>query len=334
MVRSFCTSPMRQLFEYHPTVAYRFIPGLRLRVEHEAGGYLVRTNNSGFRCDREFVAPKTAGKRRVLVFGDSITAGDAVSNPKRYTDALERLIPDLEVYNFGLPGTGTDQQYLVWREFARSIEADAVVLTVPFENIRRVNSRSRQFIDDQGVHRVHAKPYFELDGRALTLRGVPVPRDPLRTEEAEPAGVAKTGRFRPLRDLVNKLGLRDAAQKLTGYQPLPEYDDPRGQEWTLMKAVLLEWIRQIPQPVLLVPFPVFQYIEETADPAACVARFREVAREAGCHLHDVLPDLQRYSPEERRAFRFPTDIHPTQSGHEAVARSVAPVLQGLLPAAR
>ncbi|MBC7731543.1 MAG: SGNH/GDSL hydrolase family protein [Bacteriovorax sp.] len=325
---------MRQLFEYHPSISYRFIPGLRLRVEHEAGGYLVRTNGSGFRCEREFVAPKTAGKRRVLVFGDSITAGDAVSNPKRYTDLLERLIPDLEVYNFGLPGTGTDQQYLVWREFARLIEADAVVLTVPFENIRRVNSRSRQFIDDQGVHRVHAKPYFELDAGSLKLCGIPVPRDPLCADEAEPVGVAKTGRFRPLRDLVNKLGLRDAAQKLTGYQPLPEYDDPLCKEWSLMKAVLLAWIRQIPQPVLLIPFPVFQYIEETADPTACVARFREVAEEAGCHRHDLLPDLRRYACEERRAFRFPTDIHPTPSGHEAVARSVFPMLQGLLPDAR
>ena len=325
---------MRQLFEYHPTLAYRFIPNLRLRVEHEAGGYLVRTNGSGFRCEREFTLPKTAGKRRVLVFGDSITAGDAVSNPKRYTDALERLIPDLEVYNFGLPGTGTDQHYLVWREFARAIEADAVVLTIPFENIRRVNSRSRQFIDDQGVHRVHAKPYFELEAEGLRLCGIPVPRDPVRTEEAEPADIAKTGRFRPLRDLVNKLGLRDAAQKLTGYQPLPEYDDPGCKEWILMKAVLLEWIRQIPQPVLLVPFPVFQYVEETADPAACLARFSEVAGEAGCHLHDVLPDLRRYSPQERRAFRFATDVHPTPSGHEAVARSIAPVLQGLLPDVR
>lgn len=325
---------MRQLFEYHPTIAYRFISGLRLRVEHEAGGYLVRTNSSGFRCEREFMAPKTAGKRRVLVFGDSITAGDAVSNPKRYTDALERLIPDLEVYNFGLPGTGTDQHYLVWREFARSIEADVVVLTVPFENIRRVNSRSRQFIDDQGIHRVHAKPYFELDAQSLKLRGTPVSRDPVRTEEAEPAGVAKTGRFRRLRDLVNKLGMRDAAQKLTGYQPLPEYDDPLCKEWSLMKAVLLEWIRQIPQPVLLVPFPIFQYVEETADATASVARFREVAEEAGCRMHDLLPDLRRYTPQERRAFRFPTDIHPTESGHAAVARSIAPVLQGLLPDAR
>ena len=34
----------RQLFQYHPTVGYHFVPGLKARVEHEAGGYLMRTN--------------------------------------------------------------------------------------------------------------------------------------------------------------------------------------------------------------------------------------------------------------------------------------------------
>ena len=43
----------RNLFEYHPVLGYRFIPGLIARVSHEAGGYLVRCNQAGFRCDHE-----------------------------------------------------------------------------------------------------------------------------------------------------------------------------------------------------------------------------------------------------------------------------------------
>ncbi len=323
---------MRQLFEYHPTIAYRFIPGLQVRVPHESGGYLIRTNSTGFRCEREFVAEKPPGVRRAMVFGDSFTAGDGVSNPKRYTDVLERLVPNLEVFNFGLSGTGTDQQYLIWREWAKPLAADVVIVMVAVENIRRVNSRSRPFVDDKGEEKVYAKPYFELENGALRLGGVPVPRDPLTPDDVEhgQAGVAQTGRFPALRVLVNKMGLRDLAQKVTGYQPLPEYEDPEGKDWQLMKAVLLEWIRQIPQPVLLVPFPVLQYIEETASSTACVARFREAAAEAGCHLHDMLPDLHKYPMEERRAFRFPVDIHPSPRGHEAVARSLAPAVEKLL----
>jgi len=326
---------MRQLFEYHPTIAYRFIPGLKVRVEHESGGYLIRTNSSGFRCEREFVPAKAPGTRRVLVFGDSFTAGDGVSNTKRYTDVLERLVPNLEVFNFGLSGTGTDQQYLIWREYAREIEADLVVMTVCMENIRRVNSKFRPFFDDKGEEKVYAKPYFVSEGGKLVLRGTPVPREPLTKAEIEhEEGVAKTGRFAALRVAVNKLGLRDLAQKITGYQPLPEYDDAGSAEWRLMRAVLLEWIGAVKQPVILMPWPVLQYIEETASPEHCRARFREVAEEAGCTLHDMLPDLWAYSTEARRLMRFPADIHPSASGHEAVAKSLAAAVEKVLSGTR
>jgi len=50
-----------------------------------------------------------------------------VPNRQRYTDLLEARLPaagtpPVEVYNFGLSSTGTDQQYLIWREFARGID--------------------------------------------------------------------------------------------------------------------------------------------------------------------------------------------------------------------
>jgi hypothetical protein len=104
----------RQLFEYHPTFAYRFIPGLKARVDHEGGGYLLRTNAQGFRCSHDFDAARSPGMKRVLLFGDSYTAGGGVSNKRRYGDVLEQLVDDLQVYNFGLSGSGTDQQYLIY----------------------------------------------------------------------------------------------------------------------------------------------------------------------------------------------------------------------------
>ena len=127
---------MRQLYEYHPTLAYRFIPGLQARVPHESGGYLVRANAQGFRCEHDFQPARSPSVRRVLLFGNSYTAGDGVSNPKRYGDLLEKAIPRLEVYNFGLPGTGTDQHYLACAELGQSIEHDALIIAVWVENIR------------------------------------------------------------------------------------------------------------------------------------------------------------------------------------------------------
>jgi carbamoyltransferase len=73
----------RSTFQYHPTYGFHFIPGVKARIPHESGGYLVRANAAGFRSDREFVAERTPGRRRALLFGDSYTAGDGVSNGAR-----------------------------------------------------------------------------------------------------------------------------------------------------------------------------------------------------------------------------------------------------------
>ena len=100
---------------------------------------------------------------RVLLFGDSYTAGMGVSDAARYGDVLERLLPGVEVYNFGLPGSGTDQQYLIHREYAARYEHDLVVIGAMVENIRRVASRYRPYATLEGESLILAKPYFTLE---------------------------------------------------------------------------------------------------------------------------------------------------------------------------
>ena len=319
---------VRRQFEYHPVIGFRYIPNLRARCPCEQGGYLIRTNNRGFRCDRDFVRAKKAGTRRVLLFGDSFTAGNGVSNGLRYGDLLEALVPRLEVYNFGLPGTGTDQQYLAYRQYATDLEHDLLVLAVLVENIRRVNSSAFYF--QRGEDSLLPKPYYErVEGR-LVLRNVPVPKEPIG-RGALPAEQRRTldRRFPRLRQLANRLGLRPFAQRLTRYQPVPEYDAPDGPGWLLMRAILERWIAESPLPVLVAPIPLYQFIEETSDPARYRRRFGELAADAGCALHDPLDDLRRYSRRERRGFRFKTDLHFTPAGHRALAESLAPVLRGM-----
>ena len=103
---------------YDPRVGRRFIPSHKARIPHEAGGYLMRANGSGFRNDFEFADSATPGKRIFLLFGASFTAGEGVPNGCRYGDCLTKLVPQLEVYNYGMPMTGPDQQYLTYKEFA------------------------------------------------------------------------------------------------------------------------------------------------------------------------------------------------------------------------
>lgn len=318
----------RDLYQYHSVIGYHFIPGIKARIPHESGGYLLQTNAVGFRSDRPFQRMKAAGKFRILVFGDSFTAGDGVSNKYRYSDVLESLLPDIEVYNFGLPGSGTDQQYLVWREIAHEFEHDLVVLAVQVENIRRVVARYRVSLSKEGREQLLAKPYFVRErAGSLVLRGVPVPEqtiDPASLPAAEQRYVDHGGRFLWLRRLISRFGSRakSLVQRVSRQNPVPGYNRARSPDWLLLRGILEMWIREITTPVIVMPIPLYHFIEEIGDPRAYQTRFRELSAPPKVIVHDPLPDLLTYNPEERRQFRFTHDVHPTAAGHRALAESL------------
>lgn len=321
----------RTIFEYHPTIGYTFIPGIRARIPHEAGGYFVVTNSAGFRSDTEYSIQREQGKKRVLVFGDSFTAGDGVSNKYRYTDVLQTMNPGVEFYNFGLPGSGTDQQLLLYREYGKQYEHDLLVISVLVENIRRVNSTFRYFMDGSGEQKVWMKPYFDMAGEELVLRNTPVDPEPIevsRLSEADRQRIDTGGRFEPLRKLVNKLGLKDIVQKVVHFQPVPEYDDARGKEWLLMKRILETWAGESTVPVLIIPIPLFHHVEGTADAGPYQKRFSELRFKG--EVFDPLPDLLTYDAATRRGFRFEKDVHLTATGHEAIAKSIHPIIERYL----
>ncbi len=340
---------MRSLFEFHPVFGYRFVPGLKARVPHEGGGYLLRANEAGFRCRHEFQAERKDGLRRILLFGDSNTAGEGVSDGQRFGDVLEELVPNVEVYNFGLPATGPDQHYLIYRQLAAGIEHDLMMIVVFVENVRRVNSRYRYYLDDEGQKLLYAKPYYTLEDGRLTLHGVPPPKRAIGEEELpleERRFVAALERFPLLKTWYRRLsrsrwfrravlesGLKDALLKAVRYQPIGEYRHDSDPAWKLLRAILFEWISKHDAKTLLVPLPFYHYVAGLSDPSAYQRRFREVAADAGAEYFDPLPQLREFSREERRSFYYLRDAHPTRAGHRALATCMAPTVSRLLNAA-
>lgn len=314
------------------------MPNRQFRIHFSDGTFRYRTNAAGFRGNGEFELQKAAGTKRVLAFGDSFTEGGCVGDGQRYTDVLQRTL-DAEVYNFGISGTGTDQQYLIYREIGSRYEHDLVVVGVWIENIRRNVSSSRIHSDQDGRHLLTAKPYFTIEGDQLRLQNQPVPRpvpvDDTGVESVEgvdPGTLGRSGIRGVAAEAVTKLGpgVKHVVQRLSRWQPYPEYDDPNGDAWRLTRRILEQWAAESSVPLVVVPIPVYQYIDQTASAAAMQARFASLHAPPGLVVHDPLPDFWSYPQHYRSSFRFPNDHHFTPAGHTALATSLAPVLRDQL----
>jgi hypothetical protein len=118
--------------------------------------------------------------------------------------------------------------------------------------------------------------------------------------------------------------MRDLIQKVTRFQPVPDYDFPGTPNWLLLRKILGTWIRGSKTPVLPVLIPTWPFIDEWSDPTADQARFRELAADAGCQLHD---------PAGISEFRLRIDTHLTLKGHKTPAKSLAPVIERIMRAA-
>ena len=332
---------------YHPRIGYTYMPSTKLRVQGVNGGYLVRTNAAGFRSEREFVRERSPGTFRALLFGDSQTAGDGAANALRFSDLIEQSVPGLEVYNYALSGTGTDQHYLTYGEVG-AVEHDLVVIGLFVENIRRLTPRVLRSRDITGDEVYRAKPYFDFEDGELALRNVPVPKQAW-TEETLPAELRPHvytygNEYSFFRDpsqaharLLRRLapaGVRALVRSLMArfrtFQPLPEYNSPRTAEWLLLREILSRWIKQSCVPVLVVTLPHDTGMREESDPQNYQARFRELAIETGCLIYDPLPQLLELPAEERLGLWSSAYWHLSVPGHEVIARLLSPVLKKIM----
>lgn len=292
----------RQTFAYHPTIGWWHLPNLRARIPLGQTYHNLATNSAGMRASREYPKGRPAGRKRVVFLGDSYTAGDGVSNGQRFTDRLEKMHPRLDALNFGLNGSGTDQQLLIYEHLAREYEADAYVFCICVENIARNLYScfpSYDWSEQQVYYR--PKPYFELAGGALLPRNQPVPRE---KRKREALGDWKC-------EFPYIPGESDA------YAIYKQADAPH---WQTMKHILGRFLAQVRgAKVFIVPLPMYNHYLGELGPTY-LPRFEELAdARNGVFVVDLLPAFTAVPMEEREAFRFRDDPHYTSVAHGIVA---------------
>jgi carbamoyltransferase len=332
-------STHRMVFQYHSVIGHLFVPNLNARIPNELGGYYVKTNKQGFRSELEFC--KERGNRpRILFFGDSNTAGDGCNNHERFPELVGHAL-DAEVYNYGLPGSGTDQQLLVFEQFARDVEADLIVLGISVHNIDRIVVAARESVDRLTGKRVMVpKPYFSLEGEELRLHNVPVPLSRPAVETAPSNGdrdrvpqrqqwlsnlrefYQQNPKLAQLRELLQNRfpGVKSEIVRKIRFQPHPAYLTPQSRGWQLMQAILKRFFSVTsPVPVLVVPIPTYSFYFDEVKPIYQKLYESLAAPENGVQVVDVTSPLRQLSVEERTRLSFKYDSHFSPFGHQKLA---------------
>ena len=341
-------STHRMIMRYDANIGHRFVANLQARIPSPHGAYYVKTNSEGFRSDAEFTSVR--GERpRILFLGDSMTAGDGCVNSERFSELVGAEL-DAEVFNYALSGTGTDQQVLVFENFACTVDADLVVFCVYVENIQRVQLSHRVSIDRTTSQRVLVpKPYFTLEEDGLALHNVPVPLDRAPTDNDHDVGLfvdreaTRGGAVHRLREIyvrsprLVKMGkqvrehfpwLWSMALGTSGFQPFKEYESDETPAWRLMRALLQRFLDAAsPTPVLIVPVPDYRYFFSGVDPIYQQRYESLAAPEDGVHVVDLTTALVGLDYEERKKLVFEQDRHFTPLGHRRVASILAEAIR-------
>jgi len=329
----------RQIFCYNNNIGYLYIPNINARIIHESGGYYVRTNSLGFRSNFDFKKKKD-NKLRILFFGDSNTAADGVSNIERFSDLTGKYF-NAESYNFGLSGSGTDQQYLIWKEYAQNMEVDLVVLGILVENIERNKVAYRETLHPYTKKSLLTpKPYFNFEKNKLVLQNISsfdvkkklseididtvqwaIPKDQEFIYKCVSA-FRESKMLQPVRNNCDPIlkRLRSLLIKIA-YQPYPDYNKPYSKGYILMKEILSEFSKSLtPTPVVIMPIPTYHYYVDGAKPIykSFFNYFHNPSK--NIYVVDLLENLKSLSFSKRQSLCFKKDKnHFSQFGHQVIS---------------
>jgi hypothetical protein len=319
---------------YHPVVGYNWSPQRTMLPRPDGGTFELRVNSAGIRSNHDYTLEKPKGIYRILVFGCS-QSGLYQSNERRFSELIARRNPGLEILDFSLPGTGTDQQLLAFEAIGSKYEHDLVLLMPFLANIRRNMAEIAGAVEPGGRIRYNRKPWFELvtlpdNTEELRLHNVPVPR-----EEVESPQATSLKRRSAIRDRAkNSLLLRRLHHAIApflsrvGYEPYPEYSSDDTAEWQLMAAIIRRFVRENGKsPFVIAPIVDSWYVR-FPDGQGYSHRFSSLADDEIVHVIDMLPYFRKLGRRLGECY-MERDAHFSDLGHEVLADAVEGELRRL-----
>jgi len=329
----------RQLFKYNKDIGHSYVENLNTRVMHENGGYFLKTNSLGFRSDVEF-KKKKGKKKRILIFGDSNTAGDGVGNSQRYSDLLGSHL-DCEIFNYGLSGTGTDQQYLLFEKYAKDVQADLIILGIWVENIERNKARFRETMNFYNKNLgLTPKPYYILKKNKLELKNSPVPRflgerKKINKQHVQWATPLNQTFLYKIKSLVTENRIYDYLYEnypriidsirsviiSLFYHPHMNYIDLTSEGALVTQKIIEKFISSVKgTPFIIVPLPTYHFYFDGAKPVyrKLFQKFNNINQKV--YVFDPLNDLKTLDYKTKKKISFTKDkFHFSPIGHKLIS---------------
>jgi len=159
-------SELGEAFQFDPEIGWVGAPNAAAQQTSGNRTISVQHNGLGLR-ERGLgdIAPD-----RFLFLGDSFTYGYDAEAGERFSDLLQKALPQYGMVNAGVSGYGTDQQFLLMKRLWNDVNPKYVVLTFCVDNDRDDNTSSYRY-------RKYHKPYFVRTGQGeWQVRGYPLPR--------------------------------------------------------------------------------------------------------------------------------------------------------------
>ena len=324
----------RSLLRYDQKIGHLFTPNLTMRKLYSENPYHIRTNKQGFRANFDFEKEKKKDEVRIAFLGDSYTAGDGVANEKRFSNLVSETFNAIP-YNFGLSGSGVDQQYLVYKEIASQYDHDVLVVSPHIMDISRNMLDRRVSIDGStGKEILFPKPYFTIENDQLVPHNIPVPKEREVVNEQESQGKL----FNPgemVRKIFHQFMPKPIKERLLQIHFSKQHGGYKTQtdaRWVLMRKLLEEIIQLAGEkPVILAPLP-YHRIGQNPD---YKERFIELANQyENVHFVDVLSKFK--SVKDTDNLHYKKDAHFSEFGHEVIADAIIEEIKkkGILPGSR
>ncbi len=286
----------------------------------EKTSYVIQTNSAGFRCEHE-PGVECGETIKVLFIGCSFTAGDGVSNKRRFTDLLEKKDRSLKIHNCALSATGSDQQYLVHRDMGPVIDPDVLVVS-PYAGClgRNLFPHKISYDNFSGGLTRQPKPFFTIDENdRLTLQNIPVPKVTLESGNNKSASRENTGLIgRTIGRGADKIKGALAGLLSKPSAALASYEDEKSKGYRLMRRILEMTVNESNASIkILLPLPHKESLDAGARPDY-LPLFERVASDTGAKLWDVSERLLKLPPGSIPGL-FLSDGHYGEAGHGAVA---------------